>query len=186
MIAFRNDLPLITLPDGQAHAFEPEWLFLSLESAARRAGYPRWWLCGHVTESVTLHLKTQSSQTALSCEELERSVRSVLQCIGYSEIGKLFAFAQPAMEISMLELAREAGSGYELAFFDLLAKRIQSALSRSPIHFALRGLEPAVKLLRARRAWSRDCEALRCEIVAFTRDHVGLAAQGQEIGFSVS
>ena len=185
MIALRNDLPLVTLHDGQAHAFDPEWLFVSLESAARRAGYPKWWLCEHVTESVTLHLRTQFRGTSVSCTDLECAVRSVLQCIGYSEVGSLFCFTAPTREISVLQLARQAGPGYELAFFDLLARQIQDLLVHSPHHFILCGLEPAVKLLRSKKAWSRDCEALRSEIVAFTRDHVEMGACGREIGFSL-
>jgi hypothetical protein len=185
MIAFRNDLPLVALPNGQAHAFDPEWLFVSLESAARRAGYPNWWLCEHVTESVTLHLKTQFTAASVSCADLETTVRSVLQCIGYSEVGNVFSFTPPTREISILQIARQAGSGYELAFFDLLARQIQDVVLNAPNHFILCGLEPAVKLLRSKKAWSRDCEALRSEIVEFARDHVELAACGREIGFSL-
>ena len=79
------------------------------------------------------------------------------------------------MKISLVELAQAAGTGYELAFFHLLANRLQEALRENSGTCELFGLEPCVKLLRARKAWSRDCAALRDEIVVFTREHTGLA-----------
>jgi hypothetical protein len=185
MIAFRNDLPLVSHPGGQAHTFDAERLLVSLECAARKAGYPKWWLCEHVTQSVLLHFRTEFLGSTVSSAELESAVRAALQCIGYSEVGQLFSFTPPSQEVSVLQLARQAGSGYELAFFDLLARQIRALVLNASTHFVLCGLEPAVKLLRSKKAWCRDCETLRCEIVVFTRDHVQGAAGGREIGFSL-
>ena len=77
---------------------------------------------------------------------------------------------------SLVELAREAGTGYELAFFDMLGRRIQELCRAQSTCFELLGLEPCVKLLRARKSWSRDCDALRIEIVSFAREQTGTAA----------
>lgn len=186
MIAFRNDLPLIQLEDHRAVAFEPQWLMHCLDCAARKAGYKQWWLIEHVTESVTLHLRTQSDVRVLDRAQLEGAVHSVLQVIGYSEVGRHFCLAPPAAVISILELAHQAGSGYELAFFDLLARRIQDAVLQHASHFQIHALEPGVKALRSRKIWSRECDLLRMEIVAFAREQAGLAAGDQEVLFSLA
>jgi hypothetical protein len=185
MIALLDNLPLVRLTDGTTMPFEREWLLSALASAARKAGYPQWWLAEHVAESVTDFLRTQESPPVLSVEALTQSVRQVLQVIGYAEVGRHFEAGRPLVKISLVALAQAAGSGYELAFFDLLARRLQEALREHSGCFELFGLEPCVKLLRARKAWSRDCAALRDEIVAFAREQTGLAAAA-DLQFSVS
>ena len=90
------------------------------------------------------------------------------------------------MRISLVELAQAAGTGYELAFFDLLGRRLDDALGDEGGCFELFGLERCVKLLRAKKVWSRDCDTLRDEIVSFTRDHTGIASPQTEVRFSLA
>ncbi|MEA3207723.1 MAG: hypothetical protein QOE70_780 [Chthoniobacter sp.] len=173
MIAFKDGLPVIQLASGQAVAFERDWLVRSLAQAAQRAGYGNWWLAEHVAESVTSYLRDQKEVTVLPVEGLTKAVRSVLQVIGYGEVAQHFVPVPPKVQISLVELARAAGTGYELAFFDQLGRRIQELLQEKNSHFELLDLEPCVKLLRARKVWSRDCDALRAEIVSFAREQTG-------------
>lgn len=186
MIAFRDDLPVIQLASGQAVAFEREWLVRSLARAAQRAGYGKWWLAEHVAESVTSYLRDQRELTLLPVEQLTRAVQSVLQVIGYAEVGRHFVPAPHKVRVSLVDLAREAGSGYELAFFEKLGRCIQGLLREKNAHFEFLGLEECVKLLRARKVWSRDCQALRTEIVSFAREQTGTAAAGHDITFSLT
>jgi hypothetical protein len=186
MIAFRDNLPLIEMPNGEAVAFERDWLVRSLARAAHHAGYEKWWLAEHVAESVTAFLRDQQTVTVLAIEKLTSAVQSVLQVIGYGEIGRYFVPTPPRVQISLLELARAADTGYELAFFEILGRRIHELAGEKNAHFELVGLEPCVKLLRSRKTWSRDCDALRAEIVTFTREQTGTAAAGHEVIFSLA
>lgn len=184
MIALRDDLPVIQFPGGQVIAFERDWLVRSLAQAAHRAGFPKWWLAEHVTESVADFLRDQRELTVIPLARLSQAVQSVLQVIGYSEVAQHFVPAAPTVRVSLLQLAREAGTGYELAFFQQLASRLRE-LAESSEHFELHSLEPCVKLLRARKVWCRDCDALREEIVSFTREHTGTAAAKHPVTFSL-
>jgi hypothetical protein len=186
MIAFPNDLPLIRLEDGEAIPFEPHWLMQSLVNAARKAGLPHWWLAPHVTASVTEYLRANHDSPVIESLRLERAVQSVLQVIGYSEVGQHFAVGRPILAISLVDLAREAGTGYELAFFDLLSRRIGDAIESKTPHFQLVGLETCVKLLRARKAWSRQCDQLREEIVSFARLQTGTIFAKHDVSFSLT
>jgi hypothetical protein len=186
MICLKNNLPVIQLASGQAIAFERDWLVRSLAQAAARAGYAKWWLAAHVAASVTEYLHEQSEVNVLPVERLTAAVQSVLQVIGYGEIGRQFSPAPPRVQVSLVELAREAGTGYELAFFEMLGRRLQELCREPGGYFELLGLEPCVKLLRAKKTWSRDCDALRTEIVCFTREHTGTAAARNEIAFSLA
>src|SRR4051794_37649474 len=105
MIAFRDELPLIQLRDGQAVAFERDWLIRSLARAALSAGYQQWWLAEHVAESVTVYLRQRADTTVLPVETMADAVRSALRVIGYGEIADRFQAGRPKARISLLELA---------------------------------------------------------------------------------
>ena len=154
--------------------------------AAARAGYAKWWLASHVAQSVSDYLHDQRDVNVLPVERLTTAVQSVLQVIGYGEVARHFVPAPPRVQVSLVELAREAGSGYELAFFKMLGRRIHELCREKNSCFELLGLEPCVKLLRARKCWSRDCEDLRAEIVSFAREQTGSAAADREVTFALA
>ncbi len=186
MIAFPNDLPLIRLNNGDSIPFEPEWLMHALSAAARKAGLGQWWLAPHVTASITEYLRADHDSPVIESGRLDQAVQSVLQVIGYPEVGRHFAVGRPVLAISLVDLVREAGHGYELAFFGLLGRKLREALASQTPHFQLIGLEHCVKLLRARKLWCPDCDRLQAEIVSFTREQMGTAFAKQDVSFSLT
>jgi hypothetical protein len=186
MIALPNDLPLIRLDNGQAIPFEPEWLTCSLTRAARQAGLVQWWLAPHVCASVTEYLRVDHHSPVIEATRLEQAVQAVLQVIGYAEVGRHFSVGRPVLAISLVDLARAAGDGYELAFFQLLAQRLDEAFASHTPHFQLIGLDRCVRLLKSRRIWSRECETLQSEIVDFARAHTVCSAADYDVTFSLT
>ncbi len=179
MIAFRDNLPVIVLNNGHTVAFQREWLVRALGVAANRAGYPQWWLSGHVAHSVQMWLETLGETTlAVPVAKLTRAVCGALQVIGYAEIGERFEAAAPFARISLVELAQGAGDGYELAFFAALNHRIRSVMELGGTYYEMHGIEHCVKVLRRTRCWNRECSALCDEIVDFARR----GAKLQELG----
>lgn len=177
MIALPDALPLVEFDNGRVVSFQRDWLVRSLVQAAHKAGYPQWWLAEHVAESVTTYLTLRFNENVMPIPRLASAVQSILQVIGYAEVASHFAPGPPPMKLSLLELAREAGSGYELAFFEILGRAIQELLAASATHIEFFALDRAIRHLRSRKLWSRDCDALRAEIVAFVREQVGAAQQ---------
>lgn len=173
MIALRDNLPLVRFPDGQVIPFERPWLAASLARAAEQAGYKKWWLAPHVTESVTNYLEQDFDENVVSTSRLEKAVQSVLQVIGYSDVAGHFHASPPPVRISLAEIARDAGHGYELAFFDLLRSRLRDAMEARPERLEICDAYSCVKLLRSAKNWRRDCSGLLDEIVVFVRDEVG-------------
>ena len=176
MIAPRDEMPLVQFEGGQVSAFDPAWLTRRLVHAAEKAGYPQWWLAEHVAASVSNYLRYRYVGNVLTAPHLTDAVHSVLQVIGYAEVASHFEAGPPPVRISLLEVAKKAGSGYELAFFELLARAMQQLLVTRASYFELFDLELCVKELRARKIWARDCQALREEIVSFLRDQLATAA----------
>lgn len=185
MIALKDNLPLMEFSNGHVVAFQREWLLRSLAQAAQKAGYQKWWLAEHVAESVTTYLR-YNDENVVTVPRLAKSVQSILQVIGYAEIANHFTPGPPLVRISLHELARAAGNGYELAFFDMLASRIRDLIDMHATWFELLDLERCVKHLRSKKIWSRDCDQLRSEIVSYVREQIAACKPGQEIAFSLS
>ena len=180
MIAFRDGLPLIALANSQVVAFEREWLVRALNVAALRAGYAKWWLAPHIAESVQVWLEGMPDVRVMPVAQFTRAVRAALQVVGYAEVGERFEAASPFSRISLIEVAQEAGSGYELAFFHTLGRRLHDVLDLGGSYCELIGLETCVKLLRQKKHWCPGCDALRMEIVIFAREQSGIVCRGSE------
>lgn len=185
MIALKDNLPLVEFDSGHVVAFERDWLLRSLSQAASKAGYQKWWLAEHVADSVTVYLR-HNDENVITVPRLAKSVQSVLQVIGYAEIASHFNPAPPPVRISLREIAGAAGNGYELVFFDLLARRLQVLAEMRATAFELLDLEPCVRHLCAKKIWGRDCDILRAEIVAFVREQIIAFHSGPEIAFTVA
>ncbi len=183
MIAPRDEMPLVQFAGGEVSAFDAGWLTRRLVCAAAKAGYPHWWLAEHVSASVSNYLRYRYEGNVLTAPRLADAVASALQVIGYAEVATHFEPGPPPARISLLEVAKRAGNGYELAFFELLSREMHQLLANRAGYFELFDLELCVKELRARKIWARDCEALREDIIAFLRNQIKEAAH--PVTFSV-
>src|SRR6184192_670630 len=172
MVAFKEEFPYLRTDSGQLFEFNRDWLYAAITRAADEAGYPSWWLTDHVTESIAFYLRLRNDESVVAFSQLSQTVRYVLKVIGYKEIIPHFAPSPPPISISLFEIAEEAGTGYELAFFDLLEKRINILIKTGTENLQLCSLQPCVKHLRGLKVWTRACDALREEIVCFVREKI--------------
>src|SRR5438128_3791873 len=170
MVAFKEEFPYLRTDSGQLFEFNRDWLYAAITRAADEAGYPSWWLTEHVTKSIAFYLHLRNDENVVAFSQLAQTVRSVLEAIGYKEIGPHFVPSPPPISISLVDIAHEAGAGYELAFFDLLEKRINALIETGADNLQLCSLQSCVKHLRGVKMWTRACDALREEIVCFVRE----------------
>ena len=185
MIAFADGMPLVQLDDGRVVALQRDWILRELGRAALKAGYQKWWLADYVLETATGYLATHFTQNAISVPRLARLLMDVMQVIGYSEICAHFALGMPGERLDLVDLVKEAGAGYELAFFNRLRVRLQSMIGAGTTDVDLVGLTSCVKKLRARKSWSRECDALQEEIVSFVRTQTMATPSKKEISVQV-
>jgi hypothetical protein len=185
MIAFKNNLPVVRFEDGHVMEFDPRWLSESLGRAATRAGYPKWWLAEHVTETVAAYLRNDFDSPAVSPLQLSTAVQAVLQVIGYSDVATHFEPLPPPVRLSLADLAREAGAGYELMFFRLLQNHLRDIADSRSMHVELFDLAPCVKMLRSAKNWRSDCTGLRAEIVKFIREELDLSPRADELNLQL-
>ncbi|HEY8900025.1 MAG TPA: hypothetical protein VIM61_06405 [Chthoniobacterales bacterium] len=166
--------------------FEVRWLSEGLKRAASRAGYQKWWLAQHVTETVLTYLRNDFTDPILALPQLRTTVRSVLQVIGYADVATHFEPLPPPFRLSLAALAREAGAGYELMFFRLLQEHLRTIADSPSLHVELFDLHPCVKLLRSAKNWRSDCSGLRAEIVRFVREELDLSPRADELQLQLS
>jgi hypothetical protein len=167
---------------GSKHCrIRQEWLCFCLRRAAERAGYKRWWLAEQVAACVMSYLSRTYEGNVVTIKQLREIVGSALQAIGYAEVALRLDVIGPPFELSLSELAEEAGPGYELAFFRLLKERIQPALADSASNLQVYGLQSCVRRLQSVKTWSRECSQLRNEIVSFLRAYLERADAKSDI-----
>src|SRR5438067_10856355 len=176
MVAFKEEFPYLRTNSGQLFEFSRDWLHAAITRAADEAGYPSWWLTDHVTESIAFYLHLRNDENVVAFNQLSQTVRYVLKAIGYKEIVPHFAPSPPPISISLLDITHHAGAGYELAFFDLLEKRISSLIEIGADNLQLCSTQPSVKPLPRVTTRTRACDALREEIVCFVRERLTAAA----------
>jgi hypothetical protein len=185
MVAFKEEFPYLRTESGQLFEFNRDWLHAAITRAAHEAGYPSWWLTDHVTESIAFYLHLRNDENVVAFSQLSQTVRYVLKAIGYKEIVPHFEPSPPPISISLLDIAHHAGAGYELAFFDLLEKRINNLLEIGADNLQLCSLQSCVKRLRGVKTWTRACDALREEIVCFVRERLTAAADFSRLDCSL-
>jgi hypothetical protein len=180
MIALLDGMPLVTLPDGRSTRFDKRWITASIMSAAEAAGHHRWWLAEHIAESVSVYLQRDFEATTVEIPNLTEAVLHVLESLGFHDVAMHFRLPDPPVSLSLTELAREAGDGYELAFFGLLGERLQRAASSRAARLEIHDLSGCVRLMGMGRR-RRSVQSLRAEIVGFIRQH-GQAAVESRLG----
>jgi hypothetical protein len=185
MVAFKEEFPYLRCDSGQLFEFNRDWLHAAITRAADKAGYPSWWLTDHVTESIAFYLRLRTDESVVAFSQLSQTVRYVLKVIGYKEIVPHFSPTPPPISISLLDIAEEAGSGYELAFFDLLEKRLHALVEIGTDSLHLCSLQTGVKHLRRTKVWTRACDSLREEIVCFIREKLGAKGELKRLDCSL-
>src|SRR5438034_4839309 len=185
MVAFKEEFPYLRTDSGQLFEFNRDWLHAAITRAADEGGYAGWWLTDHVTESIAFYLHLRNDENVVAFNQLSQTVRNVLAAIGYKEIGPHFAPAPPPISISLVDIARRAGAGYELAFFGLLEKQISALIESGVENLRISSLQLCVKHLRGTKTWTRPCDALREEIVCFVREKLAFATDRARLGCSL-
>jgi hypothetical protein len=185
MIALRDSLPLLRQNENEHCAIRQDWLCFCLFRAAEKAGYRRWWLAEHVAASVLCFLARTYENNVVTSKQLCEIAQFALQAIGYAEVALRLELISPPFQLSLSELAEEAGPGYELAFFRLLTERIQPAFCDRASSLEIYGLQSCVRHLQSVKTWTRGCSQLRTEIVNFLRAHLERANVKSDVHLTI-
>jgi len=171
MIALPSSLPLIKISPDNLAACDAEWLRRNLRDAATRAEVPEWF-ADDVVSGVITFLRNHYEGTTISIESLYDRIRCTLENLGLDDLAEELTPVAPPLRISLMDLAKKAGDGYELAFFQLLEQRFASATNNGVENVYFYGLRNCVQRLTSLRRWTRRCESLQDEITHFLEHEV--------------
>ncbi len=121
--------------------------------------------------SVSHYFQHELQRTCIGVDEFADALAIVLRKLGSGV--KVHSTAGEATDVKELDLAQMAEecctTHYELAFFQQLRERMESALGDSPQLLHVKELRRCVKRLTGNKRWSRRCHRLRDQIVDYLR-----------------
>ena len=122
-----TQLPLIRTSDDSLSRYQPEWLLGILRNAARNADDVPVWIAEDICKGVESYLRNYYEKAVIDVTELFDRIRATLIDLGLKSMAAELRVKAPPFRISLAELARKAGAGYELLFFHLLDRQFSSA-----------------------------------------------------------
>ena len=180
MIALPAQLPLLRVGRYQTTTYGQDWLEENIRDAARAAGQADWWFTPDIVRSLMIYLRERFPGSTITLDELTGKIRAILEKIGFTDIGDRVALTPPALSLSLDDLAREAGEGFELRFFQLLDARLQELADLGAPEIALTESHDGVKRLCSAKYWTQSCRQLEREIAIFLRNRMS-ASEGCRI-----
>ena len=165
MIALHTDCLLFELTSGESIPCSLEMISVEVVGGDQHLLEPE--LLHHAAASVFHYFKVELQRETVTVGEFSLALEKVLHHLGYT-----IHAGGPESEIRDTDLARlirETGGSLELFFFPRLRDELRVQLRQSPRVVRFRGLRRCVKQIAGVRRWSRRCEQLQDQIVAFLR-----------------
>jgi hypothetical protein len=166
MISLPHVLPHIRVGRSSLALCEPAWLTSTLTAAAEGTDLPEW-MAVDISRGVERYLANHYPGTVIDSADLFERIDKTLHALGLDHVAAKVDRTPPPVRISLLELARRAGNGFELAFFQLLEEQVDSATSGGVRRLECHGLERCVRHLAASKKWTQRCDHLRNEITEY-------------------
>ena len=167
MISFIGNRPALQIGPYQVLDYDTLWLEDALRRAARAADHADFPLVSEIRSGVELYLENQCALRLLHLDDLFERMRKMLVKIGCQRIAEKLEPLAPPITVSLVEAARSAGYGFELAFFETIRAELTQLRVAGAEDIRFTGLRESAMILRGKTKWSRHCEALLAEITAF-------------------
>ncbi len=169
MISLPHALPYIRIGSSSLALCESDWLAETLSNAASGTDVPDW-MARDISRGVESSLANHFQGTVIDSADLFARIEKTLMSLGLDHVAAKIDRTPPPVRISLTDLARRAGSGYELAFFRLLEDQLHSAVTGGASIVEVHGLERGVRRLVSTKKWTGRCEVLKHEITDFVSE----------------
>lgn len=167
MISFIGNRPALQIGPHQVLDYDTVWLEDALRRAARAADHEDFPLVAEIRNGVELYLENQCSLRLLQLGDLFERVRKMLVKIGCERIAEKLEPLAPPLTVSLVEAARSAGNGFELAFFETVRAELSQLREAGAEDIRFTGLRESAMILRGKSKWNRQCDVMLAEITAF-------------------
>jgi hypothetical protein len=169
LISFIGNRPALQIGPRQVLDYDTVWLEDALRRAARAADHEDFPLVAEIRNGVELYLENQCSLRLLHLGDLFERMRKMLVKIGCERIAEKLEPLAPPLTFSLVEAARSAGNGFELAFFETIRAELSQLREAGAEDIRFSGLRESAMILRGGSKWNRQCEMMLAEITAFLK-----------------
>lgn len=170
MISLIGSRPTIQVGRHQVIQYDTLWLATALRRAALAAEREDFPFIDEIRMGIEKYLETKCPLNQLTLTDLFDRMRHMLVRIGCETIAEKLEPLAPPVSISLVRLAKEAGSGYELAFFRLLREELAELQSAGAEEIRFGGLRDAALILCCVEKWDSRCDAVLADIRSFLCD----------------
>ena len=170
MICLVGKLPVLKVGRHQVSSYDTAWIDVALQRAAHscdRADFP---FINDIRDGILHYLEHKCPWRVLPLEDLFERMKRMLRRIGCDAIADNLKPLAPPITLSIARAAREAGNGFELAFYRKLQEEIDDLHARGAEGFHFTELRESARMLLGAAQWTSHCNRLHHEILAFLQD----------------
>jgi hypothetical protein len=172
MICLVGKLPVLQVGRIQVATYGTDWIDKALARAAESANRADFPFIDDIRDGVLHYLEHKCPWRMLPIEDLFERMKRMLCRIGCKAIADHLQPLAPPLTMSIARAAREAGDGFELAFFRNLQRDIDDLRERGGEEFHFTDIRKSALILRGTRSgrWTPRCDRLHQEILAFLQN----------------
>ncbi len=165
MICIAGNMPVLKIGEYQTTNYDTYWIRTAIEEAAHRADQEHFAFIDEVYDGIVHYLENKCPLKLLPIEDLFTRIEHTLKRIGCEPIANSLKIVCPPITLSLQRAATEAGSGFELAFYNLLFKEMKELKARGAREIFFSQIRESVLLLKQTDQWDEDCEHLEQDIL---------------------
>lgn len=169
VISFIGNRPALQIGRHQVIDYDTSWLETALARAARAAECEDFPFVADIRSGIVEYLETRCPLRLLHLEDLYDRMRRMLVKIGCAHIADKLEPLAPPVTLSLAQAARQAGNGFELAFFERLREELRELRRAGAEEIRFTGIRESVLILRGAGKWNAHCDRLLGETEAFLR-----------------
>jgi hypothetical protein len=167
VISLIGTRPAIQVGRHQVIQYDTSWLGVALRRAASAADRHDFPFVDEIRLGIEQYLETKCPLRLLPLSDLFERMKHMLVRIGCESIADKLEPLAPPVTLSLVRFAKEAGNGFELAFFGQLRDELAHLREAGAEEIRFTGLREAALLLCAAEKWDRRCEQILFEIRNF-------------------
>ena len=169
MIAILSNRPALQIGRRQVFDYDTGWIDAAIARAARAADHPDFPFVEEIRGGIVEYLECKCPLKLLALEELFDRVKRMLRAIGCEHIAENLRPVAPPITVSLLETAKAAENGFELAFFESLRVELDELRAVGVEEILFTDVRESARILRGQKTWNRKCETMLHEIEHFLR-----------------
>ena len=162
-------MPVIQVGDYQVSEYDTFWIRRAIENAAIEADQEHFAFVDDVYDAIVHYLEHKCPLRLLELSSLYERIRYTLKRIGCEAIANSLKEESPPITLSLEHAAIEAGTGYELAFYQRLKEEMENLKSNGVKEVFFSRVKESIMVLKQVDEWCDECDQLENDILGWLK-----------------